>query len=1683
MVFEHAAAAWFMVCLLTDTAPFAEHLGRLTRIEFQTGDAYRPLDDILLHLNSRAGERRCALSIRSNRQITESRVPDDFVAAVWRLALEPAETGFRLEQDQAGLMTAPLGAGVADAMHALLRAAEKQDAARSISTAKGKMQSGLLKSFACPSELAARHKPARDTLRRVLRSVVHDEFDFERQNSKSLKNAINLCRSALVSGDPSEAKSLWDVLYTLAAQLSPNEGVLPRSGLLNRLRAHFALRALPHYEADWKRLSEATRTEVASIRDTVGNSLRLPRDPELARLATANQRFVALHGEPGVGKTVVAKWWVKRLPATVRYWWLNAGALDTSSFDAFVQTLGVRNNLRDLLGETPDAQAWLVVDGLDTAFDPRVFRHLTQLLLSLPDCWHVLLTCQTEHWERIRDLLEEANAAANWLVIEISTPPVSDDVLGRFKNLQSLLQQPRLRALITRPRYLDSLARRFEPSSFNREWVGESDLLAWFWRKEIETPPHGCARAEVAKKLAGLLGDLLRADVPADEFSPTEHEHLDTLIAENICRRRNERITFTHDRIGDWARQRVLLGRMDELAEVLAHRLESPPWMVALRLLGIHLLEQDADLGRWRILFQQLGSLPRGERAQDALLEAAVFAEQSDLLLERIWPDLVADKGRLLVRLLNRFGHLGTIPIPIVKLLPIEQQVHLQSLRHRVPIAHHWPALLRVLHSHRERVVEFAFNIAAQLAACWLENGPVAGEARREAAELGLAVGRLALGWTRQERFYLERQAGVPLFRAALLAASDLPDEVAVFARDAAYRLPKQLSTRCYVEVTVNFGVGYSGYYPPPWLDGPAQPLNEGFQGAVLDGDTLGPLMTARPDAAQEVLLAALITPPRKPDPRLRDDTFFQDKLCLDEGSDFSLPHPFRGPFLSLLHRNAEATIEAIARLTNFASEQWQETPRAQHAAPRAVIVSFGARERILIGDYHVFLWYRFGGVCPHALSAALMALEWWFTERVLIGEGYESAAEKLLAFTNNVAIAGLLCAVGCQKPELFAGVLSPLATAPEFHNWEMTRRTMPDLASQMFSSTPQEKMLRSWSERPHRQRGLDEIAFELFRTREDFRQFMEPVTVRWEERAASDPSPHFKFLVEQMAPRFRRANYRGFEASAPLEYVPPADLVQRNAERQRQSDDFYLPHHFPLQCRSILRSGRPMPEEHLEVFWQVLQQVDAFDNISEDDSGVIRKETSYCAATAVLFTFHRDWLTRHPERERWLIERLSACILNPPVAALMDDDRDISGLDWSAYAALAVPVLWHEAPEDPARRRLVAKLATYRKYTTVELLCSIAASRRDKLGEHFIELLEFVCDWAIERQCAESPTHDEEANDPKPWLEQQGEDFVGRSRPRKVVPWENLSVELEPPLAWLPNSPRSMRYTFDVELWQAAFAWVPRLRSISGCPENGWLVGFWKHHLGLALQRLNAEPRDASTQESIPYNTEHWLLERVAQVVLDLPDAESRAAFWQPILSTAPHGAHWIEVFAAALLSSAGADAQGTAAFIDTWPRIVGWALEAPEWAYPRQARFTLASTWRTLLGLEDPDQFLKLCNEHLPAWVPLFARWASDWLAERSCAVMFCRFLEAPEGGPLLTDGLTWLSAKVTPESLRYEREVGDSVGELLAILGRTRRQAVVGNPSTLKAYRDLLARLSDIQHPRAVEIEAILAHREAT
>jgi hypothetical protein len=110
------------------------------------------------------------------------------------------------------------------------------------------------------------------------------------------------------------------------------------------------------------------------------------------------------------------------------------------------------------------------------------------------------------------------------------------------------------------------------------------------------------------------------------------------------------------------------------------------------------------------------------------------------------------------------------------------------------------------------------------------------------------------------------------------------------------------------------------------------------------------------------------------------------------------------------------------------------------------------------------------------------------------------------------------------------------------------------------------------------------------------------------------------------------------------------------------------------------------------------------------------------------------------------------------------------------------------------------------------------------------------------------------------------------------------------------------------------------------------------------------------------------------------------------------------------------------------------------------------------------------------------LYERWASDWLTERTCAVMFCRFLETSATAALLPYGLAWLNAQVSREAFRYEPDVSNAIGRLLVILRRTRREAIIGNPQALQSLRTLLSRLGDIQHPRAVEVEILLANSDS-
>jgi hypothetical protein len=52
---------------------------------------------------------------------------------------------------------------------------------------------------------------------------------------------------------------------------------------------------------------------------------------------------------------------------------------------------------------------------------------------------------------------------------------------------------------------------------------------------------------------------------------------------------------------------------------------------------------------------------------------------------------------------------------------------------------------------------------------------------------------------------------------------------------------------------------------------------------------------------------------------------------------------------------------------------------------------------------------------------------------------------------------------------------------------------------------------------------------------------------------------------------------------------------------------------------------------------------------------GVLQTEHAVCGAIAVLAQLHQDWLRRHPEREKWCVQKLVEITLDPPQPRPLD--------------------------------------------------------------------------------------------------------------------------------------------------------------------------------------------------------------------------------------------------------------------------------------------------------------------------------------------------------------------------------------------------------------------------------------------
>lgn len=1396
--FEDHVAARFLIGLLGARHPLDADLGRLVRVAWQVRDAGWLLDDLLVTFGEGEFERAVAISAKNYKQVTQSGFPDHFVRACWEQWLGVGtHRQFRVDRDMFCLITGELADGVREAWDDLVgQAAEvastparlvarMQPPAPGQAAQSSEFQRSLFSSLHCPADLQNGDRTNHEATATLLRHIRLVRIDAESTPSTSEAAALAACQSLLTRPTSSAAQTLWDALRSIASRKRGRGGSAVLSRVLSRLAGRIELADHPDFHADWTELDRRSRERYQSVGLSVGGRVRWRRSATLERVRRRFRRggVCAVVGPSGVGKSAL----LRRLGAADRYRvvWLTADLFVSGRETGFEAALDIRQPFLRVLESSPE-RCLVVFDGVEGFSESGLqlaARVVSDLRTAMGPRGRIAFTVQPDGLNRIRSAFAAAGSPpVRWQFLTIQPPAerVVEQLLGRFPALATAARRPEFRSLLGNLKVFDWLTRLATDGGLGEPegLITLTAVIDRLWSHFVEGDADGLARSALLKRLAGAEADELSSGTPLSFLSADELRLLPRLESFALLRRLDERVWFAHDLLADCARLKLLVeSRLPDSAATV-RRAAGVGWFRAVRLYAQRLLEQSVEgvvQWLWCVASLETGG-PERLIVRDLFLDALVVSGDAGRLLTAAWPALIADSGRLLTVLLERFAYVGTVPdTDALGRLPAGRAATFEHLV-RVPYLPYWAEVFPVLSRYQNELVRLVPGSAAKLLRLWLTkirpHRPDTRSLWALAADLAIAVAREVQAcceeWERRPGEEVKADAYVALLWASVAR----PDTVAQVCLELARRRPEHEIVRARrdaAEAATHAaradrepirplvfplpGMGRLTDDEPArsqWPDGPEGRVDDEFRKACLDREAILPLVVNRPQVALEVLLAVVIEPPGSRHGSEADG--LRDSVGLHDEMSGPPPMYDAGPFLTLFRTDGETPVFALrllCRVVNFATERWREHHgrrverygRDVFDGPDWLTISGpdGVGTVEWPGDRHVLRWHEGLVTHPKPLSSMLMALEKWLYEEVESGRPIDRWVEILLRDGRSAAIAGVLVQVARFRPELLAGPLLPLVGVWELYSQEIrleAERTTLALWSMgwMMYGESAWNQARDWHCMPHRKLSFVQLVGNQAVNVEPVRTALRQAFTVWESRHNQEPENtaiqgamnQFKVLV-----RYWEVVEKG-ETERPTFDSWLQAQQQEAVAVQQQVNAQLLPLVFPTQCRKRIDESQSLTADELPVFWESLLTLAARPENPTDEA--VRIADSVYGGIAVLVLLHRDWLRTEPEREAWCRERLASSLDAPPPRRQFEFAESVGDWNWDTFAGECGVALLAENPADALARHLtVCGLICFR-YTTVAAVMRRAYRLRDHLGPEFERMVAFATDWSMRR-------------------------------------------------------------------------------------------------------------------------------------------------------------------------------------------------------------------------------------------------------------------------------------------------------------------------------------------------------------
>ena len=860
----------------------------------------------------------------------------------------------------------------------------------------------------------------------------------------------------------------------------------------------------------------------------------------------------------------------------------------------------------------------------------------------------------------------------------------------------------------------------------------------------------------------------------------------------------------------------------------------------------------------------------------------------------------------------------------------------------------------------------------------------------------------------------------------------------------------------------------------------------------------LTPLISSNPDLAQEIILALLIEYPER---RERERSLAGlDRNCgLDLVRGWYPPFYTRGPLLSFLKADPRGGLSLIIRLINFATERWADMGEGKSQPPNVKVVSAEV-EKDFIGNGDVFYWYR--GFTSNIISSALMALEKWLYDTVEDDRAkglIDDSIDRIIQDGDSLAFLGVLCALGKKKPDLFLTKLKFLLSVPEFYFWDqdfiVSGENLIMTGWGLPNQQPMMKAAMEWHSLPHRRTDLLYIALDLFLKSPLLQIYYETVKSEWQRRLAEEIRlGGTSTYLENLLAYFDVSNWEEREdpgVGKVQAFTPPKDLIEKREPSTREIEQELSITSFPLIFGKELSRHKESLELTPDVVWGEIQWLLPLQS-SSDSADSFQITNSLVGGIALLLQHHRPWLRNDPQKEAWCADLLTKTVLNPPERDDYESRYGIARWHWDRFAALSIPILWAENPNDPQLQRCAALLAMSDHYETVSLLFTSAFTHRTLLGDGFKKLQELALRWAEVKWQYRFPGRAGEcSSDILVLRDTEANGFAECASSRETLKWKTAPKKAEPD-RYVVNGVtgprlrkrRSKEYPeFNLAYIKSAFSWIPSLEeSLNEAERSQWVV-FWKKALGWTLFMLGEDEEGDESISGTPTDWDIWVLERIASLLFQLKLEEAPESFWKPILDLASPAHYWLQDFFQSWFSLALSHDMPPVNFLDHWRKMIDFALNSERWKIVSGKRwYYVEEIWWGLMGLDfGVNPLWRASHENLITKMSYaYERWAKTYLVNASSAVRFVEFLSLPAAKGIEFLGLAWLNEALvgaTWSSGRDRDQLQERLASFLGKLWTSRNEELRRDKVAFDAFKSLLKKLIAIQNPLAFEIQARL------